>query len=310
MPISERSHTLRRTVIAGSIAAMVALVISPSDPAMSNLTVHPAWAIALVLGARYGARGLYSVPAIVVGVLVAEWVAGRSEARDAGPADPGLNVLAVLGTIVALAGVGEAHQARGVRLQARLRSAEARAADAEVAVTALSDAAIALRDRSDRSQTSLAFLSDVALRMDDPDPNVAAQAVLELRDRPDRRPRWVRATRRRRTAPDAGRAGRVERGSVDATRGVPRSRRVGGARSLEAVRGPRGRCGLGRGFGSRGAAPLRGRHRDGRARAARDRIAGAHRRGARGSRDDHPVGRPVVRAGALRCGAAGQPDPR
>ena len=60
MLTSDRSCTLRRTVIAGSIAAILALVISPANPAMAELTVHPAWVIALVLAARYGARGLRS----------------------------------------------------------------------------------------------------------------------------------------------------------------------------------------------------------------------------------------------------------
>lgn len=179
MPTSDRFRTLRLAVIAAMFAAMIALVISPADPAMSNLTVHPAWVIALVLGARHGARGLYSVPAIVAGVLLAEWVAGRTELAMLDQLTE-LHVLAVLGVIVVLVGVGEGHQARQVRIEGRLRSAEARAADAEVAVAALGEAAIALRERSDRSQTSLAFLSDVTLRMDDPDPSVAAQAVLEL----------------------------------------------------------------------------------------------------------------------------------
>jgi hypothetical protein len=179
MQTSERLRTLRRTVIAGSIAAMIALVISPADPAMAELTVHPAWVVALVLAARYGARGLYAVPAVVAGVVFAEWVAGRTELAMLIQLSE-LNVLAVLGTIVVLASVGEAHQARGVHLDGRLRFAERRAVDAEVAVAALSEAAIALRDRSDRSQTSLAFLSDIALRMDDADPNVAAQAVLDI----------------------------------------------------------------------------------------------------------------------------------
>ena len=91
-----------------------------------------------------------------------------------------LGDLAVMAAIAVLAGVGTAHEARKAQLEARLRDAEARATTAEAAVEDLSEAAIALRDRTDRSATSLAFLSDVAKRMDDPDPQGAGQAALDL----------------------------------------------------------------------------------------------------------------------------------
>jgi len=179
MSISELPPTVRRTILAGVTAAALAIVISPTDPAMAQLAIHPAWVIALVLAARYGARGLYAVPAIVVGVLVAEWVAGRTElAMLSNLGD--LGMVATLLAIAAVAGVGEAREARTARLAAQLRDTEAQAREAAAGVAALTETAIALRDRNDRSQTSLAFLSDIARRMDAADPYVAGEAALEL----------------------------------------------------------------------------------------------------------------------------------
>jgi len=176
---SDSSRTVRRTILAGVGAATLALVISPADPAMTALAVHPAWVIALVLSGRYGARGLYAVPAIVLGVQFADWIAGRTELAMLSQLG-GLGVIATLLTVAVLAGVGESHAARSARLAARLRDAELHASEAEAGACALAETAIALRDRADRSQTSLAFLSDIALRMDDADPYVAGEAVLEL----------------------------------------------------------------------------------------------------------------------------------
>lgn len=176
---SPHSPLLRRTVVAGAAAAAVALVLSPSDPAMTSTPIHPAWVIALVLAARAGARGLYAVPAVVLGVQLAEWIAGRADvgmlARLGTPGE-----LALLVTIAGLAAVGTAHETRKARLEARLQDAEQRAHKAESAIDELSETAIALRDRCDRSQTSLAFLTDLAARMDDPDPAGAGDAALAL----------------------------------------------------------------------------------------------------------------------------------
>lgn len=179
MSTSDRHRTLRATVIAAGLAAAVALVLSPGAPAMAEVAIHPAWAIALVVAARYGARGLYAVPSVVIGVQLAEWIAGRGElamlARLTSSGE-----LGVLVAIAGLAAVGAAHEARSAKLAGRLDVAARRATSAEAAVDELAGAAIALRDRCDRSQTSLAFLSDLAMRMDDPDPASTGEAALAL----------------------------------------------------------------------------------------------------------------------------------
>jgi len=71
MSTSDLRRALRNAVTATGVAAIVALLLSPANPAMSSMPVHPAWVIALVLAARYGARGLYAVPAVILGVQLA-----------------------------------------------------------------------------------------------------------------------------------------------------------------------------------------------------------------------------------------------
>lgn len=146
---------------------------------MSSLSVHPVWAIALILAARYGARGLLSIPVLAGSLLIADWLSGGSGAatlaRTQRAGDFAMWIVAV-----GVALVGAAHERRKALLSERLDAAELRARCAEAAVDQLGDAALALRDRCDRSETSLVFLADVAARMDDPDLTGAGQAALEL----------------------------------------------------------------------------------------------------------------------------------
>lgn len=178
MSISNR-NLLRETVIVGAGAAVLALVLSPADPAMSDLAVHPVWILALILAARYGARGLYAVPAVVAGVQLAVWVSGHADltmlARLTKPGE-----LAMLLTLTAVAAIGAMHETRKTALEDRLRHAELRATGGEGAIDDLTDTLVALRDRCDRSQTSLAMLSDLAVRMGDSDQSNAGDAALTL----------------------------------------------------------------------------------------------------------------------------------
>ena len=176
MSTSEFRRALAVSAVGG---ACLALVANPSDPAMSSLSIHPLWAIALILAARYGARGLISLPALMGSLLVADWVVGGSGAavlaRTQRAGDLAIWLLAV-----GVALVGGAHERRKAVLRERLDAAELRARVAEEAADRLSEAALTLRDRCDRSETSLVFLADVAARMEDPDPTGAGQAALEL----------------------------------------------------------------------------------------------------------------------------------
>lgn len=170
----------RRVLAVSAVGGVcVAIIGNPDDPAMSALSIHPVWAIALILAARYGARGLLALPVLGGSILLAEWVSGDSGidalARVQRPGD-----LAIWLVAVAIAVVGTAHERRKFLLRQRLEAAEQRASRAEAAVDELGDAALALRDRCDRSETSLVFLADVAARMDAGDLTGAGQAVLEL----------------------------------------------------------------------------------------------------------------------------------
>jgi hypothetical protein len=178
MSTSNRT-SVRDTLVAAGVAAVIALVISPADPSLASLPVHTAWIVAIILAARYGSLGLYGIPAVMVGVQAAVFSTGRADLAILDRLQRPGDLIALMA--VGLVGViGALHEARVASLAAKLRTAEKRANNAEVAVEDLADASIALRDRCDRSNTSLAFLSDIAVRMDSPDPAGAGDAALTL----------------------------------------------------------------------------------------------------------------------------------
>lgn len=179
MLISETRSLIRDLAIAAAMAGVLALVLSPGDPVLTAWPVHPAWIVALVLAARYGVVGLYAAPAVVLGVQLAAWATGQGGfAMVSRLGRPG--ELAALLAIAVLAAIGAIHESRRTLLETRLRDAERRATTAEEAVGELAEASIALRDRCDRSQTSLAMMADLAIRIGDGDPRRAGDAVLAL----------------------------------------------------------------------------------------------------------------------------------
>ncbi len=179
MSISETRSLVRDLAIAAAMAGVLALVLSPGDPTLSAWPVHPAWIVALVLAARYGVIGLYAAPAVVLGVQLATWATGQSGfAMVSRLGRPG--ELVALLAIAVLAAIGAIHESRRTLLETRLRDAERRATTAEDAVGELAEASIALRDRCDRSQTSLAMMADLAIRIGDGDPRRAGDAALAL----------------------------------------------------------------------------------------------------------------------------------
>lgn len=169
----------RELAVASVFGACIALLANPADPALTSLAIHPVWAIALIMAARYGTRGLLSIPALTVSLLSAEWLSGGTGAAALARLSR-VGDLAVLIAAVCVAVVGAAHERRKVQLAERLAVAEDRARDAEAAVDELCEATLVLHDRCDRSETSLIFLADIAARMDSPNPTDAGQAALEL----------------------------------------------------------------------------------------------------------------------------------
>jgi hypothetical protein len=179
MSTSKLTRAFRDSFIAAASASVIALALSPTNPALTAAPFHPSWIVALILVARYGASGLYSVPAVVVGVETAVWIAGGAEASAfARLSRPG--ELFLLLAIAMIAAVGALHQRRTSTLKEQLDEAEARATKAEDAVDDLCESAIVLRERADRSQTSLTFLTDFAMQLENPDPAGAGDAALAL----------------------------------------------------------------------------------------------------------------------------------
>jgi hypothetical protein len=179
MSISETRSLVRDLAIAAAMAGVLALVLSPGDPTLSAWPVHPAWIVALVLAARYGVIGLYAAPAVVLGVQLATWATGQSGFAMVNRLGRPGELVALL-AIAVLAAIGAIHESRRTLLETRLRDAERRATTAEDAVGELAEASIALRDRCDRSQTSLAMMADLAIRIGDGDPRRAGDAALAL----------------------------------------------------------------------------------------------------------------------------------
>lgn len=177
--ISPRPRVWREIAWITPVASCAVYIASPADPALTAWPIHPVWIVGFVVAARYGARGLWILPALFVGLVGGELLSG----------DDGLAPLARLsrgGDLVALfaialcAAVGTAHEQRKRALEQRLIEVEARAGAAEAAVDNLVKTAIALHDHRDRSHTSLAFLADVSRRLNGRRPGEAASAALEL----------------------------------------------------------------------------------------------------------------------------------
>lgn len=179
MSTSNIGRVARDTLIAAAVAAVISLAISPADPTLAALPFHPAWIVALVLVARYGAGGLYAIPAVVVGLQCAVWIAGSSDVTVATRLSRPSELLVLL-VIAVVAMIGALHQRRARTLEASLGEAEQRATLAEAAAENLCETALTLRERYDRTQTSYTFLADLTRRLDDPDPAGAGDAALAL----------------------------------------------------------------------------------------------------------------------------------
>ena len=174
-----RAHLAREIAVLALAATCLSLIASPSDPVLGSWAVHPVWALAPVVAARYGVRGLWIVPALALGLTAADLLVGGSGAAAIGRMTGGGDLVALAATGLCAA-VGAAHERRKALLDARVALLETQAAVAEATVDELAETAIALHHRCDHSMTSLAFLSEVAARMSDEDPSCAGEAALEL----------------------------------------------------------------------------------------------------------------------------------
>ncbi len=189
MSTSERSRLFPVAAGVAIMAAATSWIAAPDDPLMRATPVHPAWLIAAVVVAVHGVRALVAIPAVIVGVQLAALLCGAPEleALFAGEVELGMierisepGEVFALSSLLVLACAGTIQQARRTRLQEQLRTTTTRATTAEDAVEQLTELSVALRERCDRSEVSLSFVADLAIRMDDPDPATAGDAALAL----------------------------------------------------------------------------------------------------------------------------------
>ncbi len=147
---------------------------------LGSLRPHPIWLVILVLGARYGARGLVIAAPLAWGALAlvgspGTHMLGALLTEMAAPVELGALAAAVL-----VGWVASAHERTAAATVEQLRQLGARSKSDGAALAELRAAALALRARNDRLELSLTFLRDIARRLDGDDPEVAAQAALEL----------------------------------------------------------------------------------------------------------------------------------
>jgi hypothetical protein len=177
IPKTTRASVIETAVGVGATLGISALCGVP-NLGLQAIAPHPVWLVVLVIAARYGTRGL--------GVALP--IAWGSLAVMSGAGGPGrvLDTLAMPMELGALAGAvlvgwiasGNEHRERGM---ARKTAELERRVTADAATIAdLRRAALVLRARNDRLDLSLTFLRNVARRLHGPDPEAAAQAVLEL----------------------------------------------------------------------------------------------------------------------------------
>lgn len=169
---------LYEAVAGGALVLSISLLIEAA-PAERWWPAHPGWLVVLLLAARYGNRGLLAGVASAglaagLALVVTGAELGSLTARMSS-GDLGAALAAIL-----VSWVASAHHERSRGLAVQLARSTARTHDSEQAVTRLTEAAIALRGRVERTEGSLSFLSDIARRIDLGEPSDGAEAALQL----------------------------------------------------------------------------------------------------------------------------------
>lgn len=142
------------------------------------LTPHPGWIAVLVVSARHGGTGfLTGILVAAVAVALGSTLAGAAPWR--GRWDTGPELIA-FGACMLVSWVASWHVRRGEELGERLREAEDQVAASDVTIKALRVVVQTLRDRVDRTSTSLSFLRSAATRLEGSDPFAAAEAAADL----------------------------------------------------------------------------------------------------------------------------------
>lgn len=174
------SRIVRESLAGAGVVFCFSLLCAPSGPALTGWAAHPAWLVVVILAARYGKRGLaagtvFAAAAVALASLYAGAGLAPVAARASSMPDIGA---AIAGMLVAW--VVDAQHRRTGALVSQVAALNERALGAEESLVELTEAALALRSRADRTETSLAFLHDIAVRMASATPYETAEAALEL----------------------------------------------------------------------------------------------------------------------------------
>jgi hypothetical protein len=177
----QTSRRIIREALAGAaVVFCLSLLVAPAAPALTSWAAHPGWLVVLLLAARYGNRGLCAGTIFVTAaVALASLCAGAGlaplAARASSMGDLGAAIAGVM-----VAWVVNSQQRRNRALVSQVAALDERARGAEESIVQLTEAALALRSRADRTENSLAFLHDIAVRMESTTPCDNAEAALEL----------------------------------------------------------------------------------------------------------------------------------
>jgi len=171
---------IRDSLVGSAVVFCLSLLLAPAAPALTSWAVHPGWLVVLILAARYGIRGLCtgavcSAAAVTLASLCAGSGLAALAARASSREDLGA---AVAGMMVAW--VADSQHRRNGALVSQMAALDRRARDAEDSIGQLTEAALALRSRLDRTEHSLAFLHGIAVRLETATPCDKAEAALEL----------------------------------------------------------------------------------------------------------------------------------
>jgi hypothetical protein len=181
-----RGHRAEPTPCARALEALglaAALALLPELAGARTgifLEPHPGWIAVIVLAARYGGSGLFAgLIASAGAVAIGSVITGTGIVTSWSRFDSGPNLIA-FGVCLAVSWIASWHLRRQEDLCERLRVRSARASEAEATVATLQEVVATLRARVDRTSTSLAFLRDVAARLEGTDPVAAAEGAADL----------------------------------------------------------------------------------------------------------------------------------
>jgi hypothetical protein len=171
---------IRESLVAAAVVFCLSLLVAPAGPALTGWAAHPGWLVVLILAARYGHRGLCAGTIFAtVAVALASLTAGAGLAPLAARAwSMGDLGAAIAGVMVAW--VVDSQQRRNGALVSQMAALHEHARGAEESIVQLTEAALALRARADRTENSLVFWHDIIVRMESTAPGDTAEAALEL----------------------------------------------------------------------------------------------------------------------------------